>query len=91
MMTSSRRCLEAKYQRSTGLMPARMNRMMAVAAMAATYKPPPTARPTAATDHRLAAVVNPRTISPRNRIEPAPRKPMPETTCAATREGSRAT
>jgi phosphoserine aminotransferase len=28
----------------------------------------------------LAAVVSPRTISPRSKIDPAPRKPMPETT-----------
>src|SRR5580700_2612838 len=39
----------------------------------------------------LAAVVRPLTISPRAKIAPAPRKPIPDTTCAATREGSRMT
>src|SRR5580658_2420458 len=39
----------------------------------------------------LAAVVRPLTISPRARIAPAPRNPMPETTCAAIREGSSTT
>lgn len=65
--------------------------MMTVAAMDAVYMPPPTASPIAATDQRLAAVVRPRTISPRNKIEPAPRKPIPDTTCAAIRDGSRTT
>ncbi len=44
--------------------------------------------PTAATAHRLAAVVSPRTTFPCLMIVPAPRKPMPVATCAATRLGS---
>ena len=49
------------------------------------------ASPIAATVQMLAAVVSPRTTEPRSKIEPAPRKPIPDTTCAATREGSRIT
>jgi hypothetical protein len=33
----------------------------------------------------VAAVFSPRTLIPSRNITPAPRKPMPETTCAATR------
>src|SRR5579862_2326026 len=44
--------------------------------------------PTAATTQRLPAVVKPRTDRPSRRIAPAPRKPIPVTTCAATRVGS---
>ena len=40
----------------------------------------------AATAQMVAAVVNPRTRSLRKKIVPAPRKPMPVTICAATRE-----
>lgn len=36
-------------------------------------------------------MVSPFTTSPRKRIVPAPRKPIPETTCAAAREGSSTT
>ena len=39
----------------------------------------------------LAAVVRPFTISPRARMAPAPRKPIPDTTCAAIRDGSSTT
>src|ERR1700733_2479228 len=69
-------------------MPARMIKIMMVEAPAARYRPPPTARPIAATVQMLAAVVRPFTISPRARMAPAPRKPIPETTCAAIRDGS---
>src|SRR5690606_32455254 len=65
--------------------------MMTVAEIDGIYKPPPTASPTPATDHTLAAVVRPRITWPRASIAPAPRKPMPDTTCAATRDGSRVT
>ena len=37
---------------------------------------------------RHAAVVKPRTEPPNRMIAPAPRKPIPATTCAATRPGS---
>jgi hypothetical protein len=47
--------------------------------------------PTAAASHTVAAVVSPRTMSRRTKISPPPMKPIPETTCAATREGSRLT
>ena len=65
--------------------------MMAVDRPAAKNRPPPAARPTAATAHTLAAVVRPRTVWPRAMMEPAPRKPMPDTTWAAMRDGSSAT
>ena len=48
----------------------------------------PAAIPTAAVAQRLAAVVSPRTEDPYLRIAPAPRNPIPETICAAIREGS---
>ena len=40
--------------------------------------PPPKHRPMTVTSHNVAAVVSPRTISPRRRIAPAPMKPMPD-------------
>ena len=43
---------------------------------------------TAAEAHKVAAVLRPDTDAPCFRITPAPRKPMPEATCAATRVGS---
>ena len=56
---------------------------------------PPTCVPMLAVTHRLAAVVSPNTFSPfvpppsaLFHIVPAPRKPTPETICAATREVS---
>src|SRR6185437_13798454 len=82
-MRRLRCCLTEMKRRSMGLMPARMMRLMTQALTAAMYMPPPVARPTPATDQRLAAVVRPRTTSPRSRMDPAPRKPMPETTWAA--------
>ncbi|CPW42708.1 Uncharacterised protein [Mycobacteroides abscessus] len=47
--------------------------------------------PTAADSHIAAAVVNPCTAPRRMMMIPAPRKPIPETICAATRDGSRIT
>src|SRR6266540_7497783 len=44
--------------------------------------------PIAATTHRLAAVVRPRTERPWRMIAPAPRKPIPVTICAAILVGS---
>jgi hypothetical protein len=44
--------------------------------------------PIAATTHSVAAVVSPRTDSPWRMMAPAPRKPIPVTTCAAMRVGS---
>src|SRR2546423_8023022 len=44
--------------------------------------------PIAAVAQMVAAVVSPRTRSFRRKMVPAPRKPMPGTICAATREGS---
>jgi hypothetical protein len=49
----------------------------------------PAARPMPATAQTLAAVVSPRMAFLRRMIVPAPRKPIPLTTCAATRDGSR--
>src|SRR5699024_5298035 len=67
-------------------------RAMREVAEAAKYKPLPVASPIAATVHKPEAVVNPR-ITPlfRNRIVPAPIKPTPLITCAATLEGSSST
>src|SRR5687768_1952426 len=45
----------------------------------------------AATIHRVAAVVRPRTEKPCRMIAPAPMKPMPVTICAAMRVGSNVT
>jgi hypothetical protein len=41
-----------------------------------------------ATNQIVAAVVSPRTASPRRMIAPAPKKPMPDTICAAMRDES---
>src|SRR5215467_14945928 len=40
--------------------------------------------PMAAEHQRVAAVLRPRTVKPSRKIMPAPRKPTPDTTCAAT-------
>ena len=42
--------------------------------------------PTAALHHNVAAVFKPRIFLPSLKIIPAPKKPIPETTCAATLE-----
>jgi hypothetical protein len=63
----------------------------AVVAVANAYMPAPTATPIAATTQSDAAVVSPRTLMPWRMIAPAPRKPIPETTYEATREGSTTT
>ena len=55
---------------------------------ASKYWAVPAAIPTAAVAQMVAAVVSPRTRSLRKKIVPAPRKPMPVTIWAATREGS---
>src|SRR5215207_1142081 len=75
----------------SGLARTRRARANRVADPAARNMPPPTASPTAATAQMLAAVVSPLTTSLRRMIVPAPIKPMPLATCAATREGSRIT
>jgi len=46
---------------------------------------------TAAMSQIAAAVVSPRAESLRTKINPEPRKPIPVTSCAATRDGSRTT
>ena len=48
----------------------------------------PQASPIAAAVQITAAEVRPRTLSPCRIIAPAPRKPIPETICAAIRVGS---
>jgi hypothetical protein len=62
--------------------------MITVRATVIAYAPTPAAMPSAAVLQRLAAVVRPRIVNPSLRIAPAPRKPMPDTTCAAMRVGS---
>ena len=59
---------------------------MMVAAIATAYMPAPAAMPMAAATHRPAAVVSPRTARFWKMMQPAPMKPMPETTWAAMRE-----
>ena len=59
-----------------------------VVTAAAANMPVPQANPMAAVTHRPAAVVSPRTTFFWKIIVPAPKKPMPDTTCAATREES---
>src|SRR5438067_1120392 len=60
---------------------------MMVAAVAIPYSPAPAGIPTAAFTQIVAAVVIPWTLLPLLRIDPAPRKPMPLTICAAMRSG----
>jgi hypothetical protein len=62
-----------------------------VVTIASTVREAPAAAPTAAVSQTPAAVVSPRTESRRTKISPAPRKPIPETIWAATREGSSTT
>jgi hypothetical protein len=58
-----------------------------VASAACSGWPLPASSPTAAEHHNVAAVLRPVTCSPSRKMMPAPRKPIPETTCAATRVG----
>ena len=51
-------------------------------------KPAPAKVPTIAEHQSVAAVLIPCTLIPSRRITPAPRKPMPEITCAAILVGS---
>ena len=44
--------------------------------------------PMAATSHTAAAVVRPEILLPSRKIAPAPKKPTPDTICAAIRPGS---
>ena len=62
-----------------------------VTAMARIGSPAPQAMPIAAVSQTVAAVVRPRTISLRTKIRPPPMKPIPDTICAAIREGSSTT
>ena len=50
--------------------------------------PPPARDPTAAQAQSVAAVLSPEMLAPCLMMTPAPRKPIPEATCAATRVGS---
>jgi hypothetical protein len=58
-----------------------------VATVAYSRKPAPARTPIAAEHQSVAAVLSPRTLKPSRKISPAPRKPIPETTWAATRVG----
>ena len=68
-----------------------MTRWPRVAATARIGSPAPHAMPRAAVSQTEAAVVSPRTLSRRMKMTPPPMKPMPDTTCAATRDGSSTT
>ena len=61
---------------------------MAIVATASTGSPAPQAMPSAAVSQTEAAVVRPRTMSRRMKITPPPMNPIPDTTWAATRDGS---
>ena len=56
-----------------------------VANVATPYIPLPQAIPILAAIHKVAAVVKPKTVGPFLNTVPAPIKPIPVTTCAATR------
>ena len=58
----------------------------AVPTIASTYIPYPHRHPIAAAHQTVAAVVKPLTVSPCLKIIPAPKKPIPDTTCAMIRE-----
>ena len=62
--------------------------MMAVPAMAMTYWPAPMAMPMPEVPQMPAEVVRPVMLRLRTKMMPAPRKLMPETMLAATREAS---
>ena len=55
------------------------------AAIASPYIPAPQAIPMLAAINSVAAVVKPKTVGPFLKTVPAPIKPIPVTTCAATR------
>ncbi len=59
--------------------------------MANNSSPAPAAMPIAADSHTAAAVVSPCTAPRRVMMIPAPKKPIPETIWAATRDGSSST
>ena len=59
--------------------------MMMVPRMASANIPAPQRQPMAAEHQTVAAVVRPLIVSPSLKIIPAPRKPIPDTTCAMIR------
>ena len=63
----------------------------AVVAIARIGSPAPQAMPRAAVNQTDAAVISPRTTSRRMKMTPPPMKPIPDTICAATRDGSTTT
>src|SRR3954462_4928348 len=72
----------------TGRRPTSTSSVATAPAIASDQTPAPAAMPSAALVQSAAAVVTPRT-DPRSRmIAPAPMKPIPDATCAATRIGS---
>ncbi len=77
-----------KKRRSIGFNTINTDRISSVVKRATKYCAVPAAMPMAATAQMVAAVVSPRTRSFRRKIVPAPRKPIPVTIWAATREGS---
>ncbi len=74
-----------------GMKPTMMRKCIAVTVTASNSRPDPAAMPIAADSHTAAAVVSPCTEPRRKMMMPAPRKPMPETIWAATRDGSTTT
>jgi hypothetical protein len=64
-----------------------MNKTNPVAIAAYSEYPAPARTPIAAEHQSVAAVLRPRTLIPSRKISPAPRKPIPDTTWAATRVG----
>ena len=76
---------------ASGMNPRMMRKCIAVTVTASNSSPAPAAMPIAADSHTAAAVVSPCTDPRRKMMMPAPRKPMPETIWAATRDGSTTT
>ena len=64
-----------------------MNTTSPVSTTAKGQAPAPAIMPTPAEHHNVAAVFRPCTLNPSRKMMPAPRKPIPDTTCAATRVG----
>ena len=85
---SSRSRARLRSTRRRGRSPTSATRVIPAVTEPSTSAPMPTAVPTAAVTHRLAAVVRPRMLAPYLMMAPPPRKPMPTTICEAILVGS---
>ena len=84
-------CVEAAIRFSIGKITKLIKTINIAADIANSYNPNPTAAPTAAVAHIIAAVVKPSTLPSFSRkiIIPAPKNPMPTMICPKVREGSK--